>query len=409
MNSSEKTGVHMQTLDALRNFQSVAVTTSAKQTIVQSTEKSAEVISVTQKTPETFTVNMDATSAEALKKFQKSAAEAFKAEVLGSDGKPDYLSLRRGLELISSLEELQSIDTKAFDTLKDEEKEKLKEQLPAVRGVIGAIFVESLFADGYTIAFNGDGTVNMRARSGISDVNQKMSEINTAIKRDPTLSQTLKMGLLYADGDLLKYMQSVATSDGNNITPEMQTPGEFLKYLNNRDQNTLAGDAIKSSANFFENINLPEQMKAANYIPEIGNALSTIMPDPNAMVSVQRAVEGVKSTVGNSNDKPMSRSEAFGQGVGGWTNSGTWKDKGLDQSRAEHGNVGGFLEQVGYSWMKGASSLMSSPAAATVTVVGIFALLFTRGFKDTVLALMTGPLALGGGQKLFEYFTGKKA
>lgn len=342
MNGSGKEKVHMQTLDALRNFQPVTTST-------QSVEKPAESIAVAEKAPETFSVNMDSASAEALKKFQKSAAEAFKAEVLGSDGKPDYLSLRKGLELVSSLEELQNIDMKAFDTLNDTEKEKLKEQLPAVRGIIGAIFVESLFADGYTLAFNGDGTVNMRAKSGISDVNQKMSEINTAIKRDSTLSQTLKMGLLYADGDLLKYMQSVATSDGNNITPEMQTPGEFLKYLNNRDQNTLAGDAIKSSANFFENINLPEQMRAANHIPEIGNTLSVVMQDPNVMAEFERAAaEAAAKQQGIYNApsiEPMSKMEAGTQAIKGVIGD-EWQTKSIDQSVAEHGVIIGGVEQA---------------------------------------------------------------
>lgn len=268
MNSSEKIDVRMQTLDALRNFQSVATTTAA----AQSAEKPTESIAVEKDTPKPLEVApIDTETSEFLKNFQTEAAEAFKKEVLGENGKPNYLSFRKGLEFVAGLQDLENVNLEEFDWLDKTEREKLVPQMTVVRGILGAIFVEALFSVGYTIAFNGDGTVNMRAKSGITDVNEKMNEINTAIKRNPGLSETLKMGLLYADGDLLKYMQSVATSDGNNITPDLQKPEEFIKYLHNRDksQSTVAGDAIKNSADFFKGINLSAQMKAANHIPEI--------------------------------------------------------------------------------------------------------------------------------------------
>lgn len=260
-----------------------------------------------------LSLEVDEKSAKLIQDFQKKAAKEFLKEITNGSGKMDELSIRKGLEFVGNVSDVTKLEPeiKNFDWLTKNEKEKLMKQLPAVRGVLGAVFMETLFASGYVAAFNGDGKIALRSTSRDNSVIQTTKEINDAINRNPELSKTLRLGLLYADGDLLNYMKASADSKGKNIMPDQQTPEKFLQYLHTRDSKneTQSSDAIKASKNFFQGIDISEQMIAANSVPEITRALEVVTPEQRAQV--QEMAENITAQV---QSKPEgTRMQAFAQ------------------------------------------------------------------------------------------------
>lgn len=266
-------------------------------------------IAVAQKAPEAITVDMDAEATKYIQNFQKEAVGAFKEAIQDKDGNLTTLSLRRGLEFMQDVSKLSA------DWIEKDEKEVLSKHIPAVQGILGGIFMETLLRFGYAVGFNGDGNVVLKGKANVYEVQK---EINDAIKRDSNLSQILRSGVLHMDGDLLKYMQASSTSQGKGILPEQQTPAEFLKYLHNRSGETQASDIIKNSVNFFKGMDLPAQMVSANAIPEISRELKALTPEERVLIqnTVNAAATGAAAGATANGVPVMSRGAAMAQAVG---------------------------------------------------------------------------------------------
>ncbi len=106
-------------------------------------------IPVAKEAPKPLSTNIDSESTKYIQNFQAEAAAAFKQEISDENGNLTNQSIKKGLEFVAEVSNISSITLgdgdEKFNWLDKAEQEKLKEQLPAVRGVLGAIFMETLF------------------------------------------------------------------------------------------------------------------------------------------------------------------------------------------------------------------------------------------------------------------------
>ncbi len=363
-------------------------------------------IPVAKEAPKPLSTNIDSESTKYIQNFQAEAAAAFKQEISDENGNLTNQSIKKGLEFVAEVSNISSITLgdgdEKFNWLDKAEQEKLKEQLPAVRGVLGAIFMETLFGAWYVAAFNGDGTIVLKSKNtnNANTANTIEKEINTAFVRDPELSKTLRMGLLYADGDLLKYMQASADSKGQNISPNQQTPDEFLNYLHGRSkkEETQAADAIKASKSFFEGINLPEQMVAANAIPEISRALETIKA-AEVPLNQQPQATGVAAaqTVPSANVATISRTQALATGMAAPLNSlDQYKTSGQVWEDFKDKPVATVFGGLGNIAGNGLKQLFSSPGVLGGAVIALFIGKWFTGSWGKSFTFIAGALGAAG-------------
>lgn len=91
------------------------------------------------------------------------------------------------MDVLADLATLNIDDLKNIDGMKDVDMEVLKRQMPAVRGMAGAMFLDEIFKFGYGISVNTDGTIKLKpgANPGNTDFNMASEIINNSIQSNP--------------------------------------------------------------------------------------------------------------------------------------------------------------------------------------------------------------------------------
>lgn len=308
------------------------------------------------KVPEAIPYTMDQATQNELKEFQIEASKALSLQLLDENGQLRFTSLKEALEYLGELANLQNVvpGEGKFAWLEKDEKDLLLKQLPAVQGVVGSIFTKQFFNAGYDFGFNGDNTVVVKPKHGsqVTRSNEFADAINNEIRRNPSLANTLKAGLLYGDHDLLKYLQNAANSQGGKIAPEAQTSEKFLDYLKHPNTNAPQSDsarAILSSTNFFNGFNIHEHMYAASYVPDMSETLQVVMKNPDYLAKAanpENNPKNVDATTGATNTPSPS---AYSSGTAAILGNTVWhkakEEKfgplpSVDESIEKHGLIG---------------------------------------------------------------------
>lgn len=166
--------------------------------------------------------------------------------------------------------ELKNIELQQYETM--------------IQGIVGGIFLESLYEHRYPIYFDSKTTVAVNTNEDPAIADTLKKSINTAIQKDPRIAQSLQLGMLYADGPLFaQYKDSVTDKDGKLKDPNTSLD-DYVAFLNkkwNVNLTDLEKDFLRSRKHFGD-INMP------SVIRQFGQA-QKIINNPQVSKGIKRA------------------------------------------------------------------------------------------------------------------------
>lgn len=136
------------------------------------------------------------------------------AEILVKDGEINQQGIKSAMELVNDLSQLKYKDNPDLNLkLEASELDVLKKVPHAVKGVVGSVFLSSLYANGYTVRFIGNEQVSLHKHKDapvvrLGEGTDLSHSINNFIKGNPGFLEVLKAGLLFHSGDLAKYVDT---------------------------------------------------------------------------------------------------------------------------------------------------------------------------------------------------------
>lgn len=240
----------------------------------------------------------EATLREDLAEYQKESEKAIR-EILFKDNKVNEANIKQAMRLADELSQMKITDEAKFKELDSSERDVLRQQIPAVRGMIGSLFVESLFANGYDFRFDGSGKLvvgHLRGEETHLLPNQDMELImNSYIGQSPSFAEMIKAGMLFHGGDLSQYVSKVSDADGKNISEQNQRYESFTSYLRNRPNQaqTKSGNAIMNSKQLFSDSEFKQYMQSVKYVPQIQSGIEAIAQNPNTTINLAAPAAGV--------------------------------------------------------------------------------------------------------------------
>lgn len=325
----------------------------------------------------------DATMRSEMAEYQAEARNAIR-NLLVKNGQIDENSIKQAVKLADDLAHLR-LDETQFAELEETERDILKQQMPAVQGMIGAIFIESLFANGYDIRFNGSGTVDIGKKMGERDVKlaptQDMQMIlNSYIGQNPSFLSMLKAGLLFHAGDINQYLNKISDTNGNPQNEKDTTFASFSSYLRNRPSqaDTSAGKAIMNSQGMFSDSEFRSYLEAAKYVPALASGIQAISNNPNLVNAV--AATGASMANVPQNENNSANNSANNLSVPSFS-GGSAEIPTFAQSIRNHGTAGGILEQLTASYTHMFSAIKSSDASKAGALIAFIAGSFLLGEK----------------------------
>lgn len=335
----------------------------------------------------------DKTMEKHMQEYQRVAAKAIK-EVLIVNGKINVESIKSAMKTADELSKLEKPEgIEALNSIDDGEREILKQELPAIKGMIGSIFIESLFQNGYDIRFKNDGSVKISQLSSGDNVSVSASDVEQVIsayaQQSPTFVGMLKAGVLFHSGDLARYVQ-INIVDGN-MPNDKKTYSSFQSYINNNSNRTQAGQVLHGSDRMLGNEEFAQYIDSVKYVSSIQEAMEKIASQQDAEKSSPNNINSSTNNASTSNSsKPSSDVDPKGVFDFADTKLPTWAE-----SIERHGSLAGTLEQIPASYMKAwKMTAGTTPAATLGAIVAFIGAGWMFGFKNTLKTLLVGIPAL---------------
>lgn len=254
----------------------------------------------------------NASAKEALDDYRKEAEASFK-NLLVKDGQLDIGSFKNAMALADEMANLsQNLDEGAgknknyIGRLETQEREQLQKEMPAVRGMIGSLFVKSLIDNGYQFRVDSSGRVNIGRADAYTPTtlvpkDQMEITINEEISRNPNFATLLRAGLLFQDDDLVKYSALISDKDGIIADANTQTFANYKDHLSrNRNRGAAANMILNNNSPLFSDKEFQEYLRAAPMVPKITSDLQKMANDPKVQTGLVAAIKEEKGTVNTS-------------------------------------------------------------------------------------------------------------
>lgn len=182
---------------------------------------------------------------------------------------------KQALHLVADLAVMQ-VSADSLPWLDEGEIELFKTQLPAVRGMVGAIFVDTLLQNGYEVSFNKQGNLELQGgdKEVLADIHTVLQEF---VQNNSAIHEIARAGLLYHSGDLLQYRQAVEQTDGT-ISDYNKNSEQFAEYLKNRHKNgqkTIASEILMKNPDILRFMDFEAYLDASKHVPAIVQGMPT--------------------------------------------------------------------------------------------------------------------------------------
>lgn len=287
-------------------------------------------------------------------------------------------NLKFGLDMISAIAN-QRIEKEFFPELTKEQFEDFKKSLPAIRWIAGAILLENLHKKWYDISFDKNNKIILK--SEWIDDNNVNEIINASIKRDPNLGNIIKEGLLFMDGNILKYGKAHTDSKGKNLDMSAMTNEKYLDFLKWEKEKTWATKIILANPQILDWMNLAKMAESSQYFTPVVVAMNEWL-QKQIYTNLQNAEKNNWTSV--SSDKKFDWSDYSKW----WKETKNWINPQDPLSSLGH-LAGSSIGLLGVAADDLADSFRDKPQAVGGVMLLSFLSFIFLGFKDTI-KLMAG-------------------
>lgn len=196
------------------------------------------------------------------------------------------------------------IEREKFKELSDEDFENLKKSLPAIRSIAGAILLEDLQKRWYKISIDENNKIILE--SVWVDDNETTQILNWQIKQNPELEKIIKEGLLFMDGNIVKFADSHTDSNGKNLNLSEMTNENYLEFLKKQEtegKKWWANKIITENPKVLEWLDLPKIAESAQFfMPRLDAVMTEVKKqNPNLETSQNTNTENQTSTTNTEN------------------------------------------------------------------------------------------------------------
>lgn len=196
------------------------------------------------------------------------------------------------------------IEREKFKELSDEDFENLKKSLPAIRSIAGAILLEDLQKRWYKISIDENNKIILE--SVWADDNETTQILNWQIKQNPELEKIIKEGLLFMDGNIVKFADSHTDSNGKNLNLSEMTNENYLEFLKKQEtegKKWWANKIITENPKVLEWLDLPKIAESAQFfMPRLDAVMTEVKKqNPNLETSQNTNTENQTSTTNTEN------------------------------------------------------------------------------------------------------------
>lgn len=288
-------------------------------------------------------------------------------------------NLKLGLDIISAIAN-GKIEKKFFPNISDKEFEQIKKSLPAIRWIAGAILLENLKERWYNISFDKNNKIILK--SDHKDDNNVNKIINSKIKQNPSLEDIIKEGLLFMDGNILKYGKAHTDTNSENLDISAMTSEKYLNFLKWEKEKSWATKIILSNPQILDWMNLAKMAESSQYFTPVLENMNTRLQK-----QVQSAVQKVEK---NNWTSMVSNNEKFdwSEYSKWWEDTKKWLDSKDPLSSLGY-LAGSSIGLLGVAADDLADSFRDKPQAVGGVILLSFLSFIFLGFKDTI-KLMTG-------------------
>lgn len=196
------------------------------------------------------------------------------------------------------------IEREKFKELSDEDFENLKKSLPAIRSIAGAILLEDLQKRWYKISIDENNKIILE--SVWADDNETTQILNWQIKQNPELEKIIKEGLLFMDGNIVKFANSHTDSNGKNLNLSEMTNENYLEFLKKQEtegKKWWANKIITENPKVLEWLDLPKIAESAQFfMPRLDAVMTEVKKqNPNLETTQNTNAENQTSTTNTEN------------------------------------------------------------------------------------------------------------